>query len=130
MRFLLCFIGVSIISLFSASPSLGFCILLKCCIILIAFHFSHFRYANVKTHKRHVRTRLYFTYVCVIESETALMEQESHIHSLMNVLRYCNMDESLQGEESLISQNALFSFFATLEWALLGFYVFLVSFMM
>ncbi|CAN7126926.1 hypothetical protein HID58_025312 [Brassica napus] len=42
------------------------------------------RYANVKTHKRHVRTRLYFTYVCVIESETALMEQESHIHSLMN----------------------------------------------
>ncbi|KAG5378686.1 hypothetical protein IGI04_026528 [Brassica rapa subsp. trilocularis] len=73
----------------------------------------------------HVRTRLYFTSVCVIESETALMEQEPHIHSLMNVLRYCNMDESLQGEESLISQNALFSFFATLEWALLGFYVFL-----
>lgn len=35
------------------------------------------------------------------------MEQESHIHSLMNVLRYCNLDESLQGEESLICQNAL-----------------------
>ncbi|KAL0717814.1 hypothetical protein Bca4012_067136 [Brassica carinata] len=52
------------------------------------------KYANVKTPERHVRTRLYFT-------------SESHIHSLMNVLRYCNLDESLQGEESLISQNAL-----------------------
>nr|KYP40441.1 Inositol hexakisphosphate and diphosphoinositol-pentakisphosphate kinase [Cajanus cajan] len=52
------------------------------------------KYANVKTPERHVRTRLYFT-------------SESHIHSLMNVLRYCNLDESLQGEESLISHNAL-----------------------
>ncbi|KAG2245487.1 hypothetical protein Bca4012_091541 [Brassica carinata] len=52
------------------------------------------KYANVKTPERHVRTRLYFT-------------SESHIHSLMNVLRYCNLDESLQGEESLICQNAL-----------------------
>ena len=33
--------------------------------------------------------------------------QESHIHSLMNVLRYCNLDESLQGEDSLVCDNAL-----------------------
>ncbi|KAK4417700.1 Inositol hexakisphosphate and diphosphoinositol-pentakisphosphate kinase VIP2 [Sesamum alatum] len=52
------------------------------------------KYANVKTPDRHVRTRLYFT-------------SESHIHSLMNVLRYCNLDESLQGEASLVSDNAL-----------------------
>ncbi|KFK25743.1 hypothetical protein AALP_AA8G153900 [Arabis alpina] len=52
------------------------------------------KYANVMTPERHVRTRLYFT-------------SESHIHSLMNVLRYCNLDESLQGEESLICQSAL-----------------------
>uniref|UniRef100_M4C9X9 Inositol hexakisphosphate and diphosphoinositol-pentakisphosphate kinase n=1 Tax=Brassica campestris TaxID=3711 RepID=M4C9X9_BRACM len=60
------------------------------------------KYANVKTPERHVRTRLYFT-------------SESHIHSLMNVLRYCNLDESLQGEESLISQNALERLFKTKE---------------
>ncbi|KAJ4828401.1 Inositol hexakisphosphate and diphosphoinositol-pentakisphosphate kinase vip2 [Turnera subulata] len=52
------------------------------------------KYANVKTPERHVRTRLYFT-------------SESHIHSLMNVLRYCNLDESLQGEESLVCGTAL-----------------------
>ncbi|XP_061355794.1 inositol hexakisphosphate and diphosphoinositol-pentakisphosphate kinase VIP2-like [Gastrolobium bilobum] len=52
------------------------------------------KYANVKTPERHVRTRLYFT-------------SESHIHSLMNVLRYCNLDESLLGEESLVCLNAL-----------------------
>ncbi|XAR51779.1 Diphosphoinositol-pentakisphosphate kinase [Bertholletia excelsa] len=52
------------------------------------------KYANVKTPERHVRTRLYFT-------------SESHIHSLMNVLRYCNLDESLQGEESLVCHNGL-----------------------
>ncbi|XP_057770608.1 inositol hexakisphosphate and diphosphoinositol-pentakisphosphate kinase VIP2-like isoform X2 [Salvia miltiorrhiza] len=52
------------------------------------------KYANVKTPERHVRTRLYFT-------------SESHIHSLMNVLRYCNLDESLQGEPSLVCDNAL-----------------------
>ncbi|KAL8172369.1 hypothetical protein V2J09_024173 [Rumex salicifolius] len=52
------------------------------------------KYANVRTPERHVRTRLYFT-------------SESHIHSLMNVLRYCNLDESLQGEESLVCLNAL-----------------------
>ncbi|XP_044468183.1 inositol hexakisphosphate and diphosphoinositol-pentakisphosphate kinase VIP2-like isoform X2 [Mangifera indica] len=52
------------------------------------------KYANVKTPERHVRTRLYFT-------------SESHIHSLMNVLRYCNLDESLQGEESLVCHSAL-----------------------
>ncbi|CAL0321760.1 unnamed protein product [Lupinus luteus] len=52
------------------------------------------KYANVKTPERHVRTRLYFT-------------SESHIHSLMNVFRYCNLDESLQGEESLVCHNAL-----------------------
>ncbi|KAF2579964.1 hypothetical protein F2Q68_00002534 [Brassica cretica] len=33
----------------------------------------------------------------------------------MNVLRYCNLDESLQGEESLISQNALERLFKTKE---------------
>ncbi|RID42070.1 hypothetical protein BRARA_J01986 [Brassica rapa] len=52
------------------------------------------KYANVMTPERHVRTRLYFT-------------SESHIHSLMNVLRYCNLDESLQGEEGLVCQSAL-----------------------
>ncbi|KAJ6845063.1 inositol hexakisphosphate and diphosphoinositol-pentakisphosphate kinase 2-like isoform X3 [Iris pallida] len=52
------------------------------------------KYANVKTPERHVRTRLYFT-------------SESHIHSLMNVLRYCNLDDSLQGEESLVCISAL-----------------------
>ncbi|WVZ13592.1 hypothetical protein V8G54_011158 [Vigna mungo] len=52
------------------------------------------KYANVKTPDRHVRTRLYFT-------------SESHIHSLMNVLRYCNLDESLQEEEGLVCHSAL-----------------------
>ncbi|XVE68076.1 hypothetical protein DITRI_Ditri09bG0040200 [Diplodiscus trichospermus] len=52
------------------------------------------KYANVKTPERHVRTRLYFT-------------SESHIHSLMNVLRYCNLDESLQGEDSLVCHTGL-----------------------
>lgn len=52
------------------------------------------KYANVRTPERHVRTRLYFT-------------SESHIHSLMNVLRYCNLDESLHGEDSLVCQNGL-----------------------
>lgn len=56
--------------------------------------FTPDRYANVRTPERHVRTRLYFT-------------SESHIHSLMNVLRYCNMDESLQGEPSLVSDSTL-----------------------
>ncbi|XP_065877943.1 inositol hexakisphosphate and diphosphoinositol-pentakisphosphate kinase VIP2-like isoform X4 [Euphorbia lathyris] len=52
------------------------------------------KYANVKTPDRHVRTRLYFT-------------SESHIHSLMNVLRYCNLEESLQGEDSLVCDSGL-----------------------
>eukprot|EP00258_Populus_trichocarpa_P028732 XP_024444751.1 inositol hexakisphosphate and diphosphoinositol-pentakisphosphate kinase VIP2 isoform X5 [Populus trichocarpa] len=60
------------------------------------------KYANVKTPGRHVRTRLYFT-------------SESHIHSLMNVLRYCNLDESLQGEDSLVCQNALERLYKTKE---------------
>ncbi|ERN18184.1 inositol hexakisphosphate and diphosphoinositol-pentakisphosphate kinase 2 isoform X2 [Amborella trichopoda] len=60
------------------------------------------KYANVKTPERHVRTRLYFT-------------SESHIHSLMNVLRYCNLDESLQGEESLVCRSALDRLFKTRE---------------
>ncbi|KAH9622828.1 hypothetical protein KSS87_021542 [Heliosperma pusillum] len=60
------------------------------------------KYANVKTPERHVKTRLYFT-------------SESHIHSLMNVLRYCNLDESLQGEESLICLSALERLFKTKE---------------
>ncbi|KAE8668634.1 Inositol hexakisphosphate and diphosphoinositol-pentakisphosphate kinase [Hibiscus syriacus] len=60
------------------------------------------KYANVKTPERHVRTRLYFT-------------SESHIHSLMNVLRYCNLDESLQGEDSLICQSALERLYKTKE---------------
>ncbi|MBA0587046.1 hypothetical protein Gorai_000183, partial [Gossypium raimondii] len=59
-------------------------------------------YANVRTPERHVRTRLYFT-------------SESHIHSLMNVLRYCNLDESLQGEDSLICQTALKRLYKTKE---------------
>ncbi|KAF7115444.1 hypothetical protein RHSIM_RhsimUnG0054600 [Rhododendron simsii] len=60
------------------------------------------KYANVKTPERHVRTRLYFT-------------SESHIHSLMNVLRYCNLDESLQEEDSLVSNSALERLFKTKE---------------
>ncbi|KAL1322656.1 hypothetical protein HN51_006140 [Arachis hypogaea] len=60
------------------------------------------KYANVKTPERHVRTRLYFT-------------SESHIHSLMNVLRYCNLDESLQEEESLVCHNALDRLYKTKE---------------
>ncbi|CAK9162862.1 unnamed protein product [Ilex paraguariensis] len=60
------------------------------------------KYANVKTPERHVRTRLYFT-------------SESHIHSMMNVLRYCNLDESLQGEASLVCDNSLERLFRTKE---------------
>uniref|UniRef100_A0A7C9AR37 Inositol hexakisphosphate and diphosphoinositol-pentakisphosphate kinase n=1 Tax=Opuntia streptacantha TaxID=393608 RepID=A0A7C9AR37_OPUST len=60
------------------------------------------KYANVKTPERHVKTRLYFT-------------SESHIHSLMNVLRYCNLDESLQGEEGLVCHSALERLFKTKE---------------
>lgn len=60
------------------------------------------KYANVKTPERHVRTRLYFT-------------SESHIHSLMNVLRYCNLDDSLLGEDSLVCDNALERLYRTKE---------------
>ncbi|KAM7268712.1 hypothetical protein ACFE04_010878 [Oxalis oulophora] len=60
------------------------------------------KYANVKTPERHVRTRLYFT-------------SESHIHSLMNVLRYCNLDDSLQGEDSLVCTSGLERLFRTKE---------------
>lgn len=41
--------------------------------------------------------------------------QESHIHSLMNVLRYCNLDESLQGEPSLVCDSALDRLYRTKE---------------
>ncbi|KAK3004314.1 hypothetical protein RJ639_018865, partial [Escallonia herrerae] len=60
------------------------------------------KYANVRTPDRHVRTRLYFT-------------SESHIHSLMNVLRYCNLDESLLDEASLVCDNALERLYRTKE---------------
>ncbi|KAM1009576.1 hypothetical protein FF1_044994 [Malus domestica] len=60
------------------------------------------KYANVRTPERHVRTRLYFT-------------SESHIHSLMNVLRYCNLDESLQGEDGLVCHSALERLYNTKE---------------
>ncbi|XP_050380160.1 inositol hexakisphosphate and diphosphoinositol-pentakisphosphate kinase VIP1-like isoform X2 [Argentina anserina] len=60
------------------------------------------KYANVRTPERHVRTRLYFT-------------SESHIHSLMNVLRYCNLDESLQGEDGLVCESALEHLYNTKE---------------
>ncbi|XP_073158704.1 inositol hexakisphosphate and diphosphoinositol-pentakisphosphate kinase VIP2-like isoform X1 [Henckelia pumila] len=60
------------------------------------------KYANVRTPERHVRTRLYFT-------------SESHIHSVMNVLRYCNLDESLQGEPSLVCDSALDRLYKTKE---------------
>ncbi|KAG9455748.1 hypothetical protein H6P81_000256 [Aristolochia fimbriata] len=68
-------------------------------------------YANVKTPERHVRTRLYFT-------------SESHIHSLMNVLRYCNLDESLQGEASLVCQSALDRLYKTRELDYMSYIVF------
>ncbi|OWM69782.1 hypothetical protein CDL15_Pgr025631 [Punica granatum] len=60
------------------------------------------KYANVRTPDRHVRTRLYFT-------------SESHIHSLMNVLRYCNLDDSLQGEDSLVCHSGLERLYKTKE---------------
>lgn len=41
--------------------------------------------------------------------------QESHIHSVMNVLRYCNLDESLQEEPSLFKNNALEHLYKTKE---------------
>lgn len=69
------------------------------------------KYANVKTPDRHVRTRLYFT-------------SESHIHSLMNVLRYCNLDESLQGEASLVCHSALERLFKTRELDYMSYIVF------
>ncbi|OEL27790.1 Inositol hexakisphosphate and diphosphoinositol-pentakisphosphate kinase 2 [Dichanthelium oligosanthes] len=60
------------------------------------------KYANVVEPERRVRTRLYFT-------------SESHIHSLMNILRYCNLDESLNGEESLVCRSSLDQLFKTRE---------------
>lgn len=44
-----------------------------------------------------------------------LWYQESHIHSLMNVLRYCNLDDSLLGEDSLVCDNALDRLYKTKE---------------
>ncbi|RZB51921.1 Inositol hexakisphosphate and diphosphoinositol-pentakisphosphate kinase VIP2 [Glycine soja] len=60
------------------------------------------KYANAKSPERHVRTRLYFT-------------SESRIHSLMNVIHYCNLDESLLDEESLVCYNALECLYKTKE---------------
>ncbi|XP_031381101.1 inositol hexakisphosphate and diphosphoinositol-pentakisphosphate kinase VIP2-like isoform X1 [Punica granatum] len=60
------------------------------------------KYANVRTPDCHVRTRLYFT-------------SESHIHSLMNVLRYCNLDDSLQGEDNLVCDSGLEQLYKTKE---------------
>lgn len=34
---------------------------------------------------------------------------------MMNVLRYCNLDESLQGEDSLVCDNALDRLYRTKE---------------
>ncbi|KHN11578.1 Inositol hexakisphosphate and diphosphoinositol-pentakisphosphate kinase [Glycine soja] len=80
------------------------------------------KYANVKTPERHVRTRLYFTSVsaghkCLHPKflNRFIQSQESHIHSLMNVLRYCNLDESLLDEESLVCYNALERLYRTKE---------------
>ncbi|XLS56387.1 hypothetical protein HN51_006142 [Arachis hypogaea] len=69
------------------------------------------KYSNVKTPERHVRTRLYFTSVSI----TSHFPIWNHIHSLMNVLRYCNLDESLQEEESLVCHNALDLLYKTKE---------------
>ncbi|GBG59071.1 hypothetical protein CBR_g24415 [Chara braunii] len=60
------------------------------------------KYANVRTPERHVRTRLYFT-------------SESHMHALINVLRYCQLDESLAGEHALVSDDALLRLHQTTE---------------
>ncbi|OAE33561.1 hypothetical protein AXG93_2139s1140 [Marchantia polymorpha subsp. ruderalis] len=60
------------------------------------------KYANVRTPERHVRTRLYFT-------------SESHIHALINVLRYCYLDDTLCGESSLVSDEALQRLFQVKE---------------
>lgn len=56
----------------------------------------------MKTPQRHVRTRLYFT-------------SESHIHSLINVLRYCHFDDKLRDQEPLISEEALQRLYETKE---------------
>ncbi|CAI5477356.1 unnamed protein product [Closterium sp. Yama58-4] len=60
------------------------------------------KYANVRTPQRHVRTRLYFT-------------SESHLHSVMNVLRFCQLDDSLQGEAPLLSPDAMTRLYETRE---------------
>lgn len=33
--------------------------------------------------------------------------QESHIHSLINVIRYCHLDDSLKGEPGLVANEGL-----------------------
>lgn len=42
----------------------------------------------------------------------------------MNVLRYCNLDESLQGEASLVCQSALERLFKTRELDYMSYIVF------
>lgn len=44
-----------------------------------------------------------------------MLMQESHIHSLINVLRYCYLDDSFQGEAGLVSNDALLRVFQIKE---------------
>ncbi|XP_072090675.1 inositol hexakisphosphate and diphosphoinositol-pentakisphosphate kinase VIP2-like [Arachis hypogaea] len=56
-----------------------------------------------------------FKYLFLLTISTSPFFDRNHIHSLMNVLRYCNLDESLQEEESLVCHNALDLLYKTKE---------------